>query len=173
MKQNFMPTEIERKYLIKDPSFLHTLKDGCPIIQGYISLDENRIVRVRTKGEKAFVTIKSKVTQVTRNEFEYEIPYAEALDILNKICLKPLIYKTRYKVFENGLTWEIDIFKEKFKGIVIAEVELEAESVHITLPQWVGKEVTDDKQYYNAEMVRRNALSELKCTSTTLSDHLK
>jgi len=153
-----MPLEIERKYLIKDCSFLNTLKDGVKIIQGYISLDENRIVRVRTKGEKAFVTIKSKMTQVTRHEFEYEIPYAEALDILNNICLKPLIYKTRYKVFENNLTWEIDIFEELFKGIVIAEVELEAENTHINLPAWIGQEVTNDKRYYNAEMVKKKCL---------------
>lgn len=150
-----MPLEIERKYLIKDTSFLNTLIDGCPIIQGYISLDENKIVRVRTKGNKAFVTIKSKLSQVTRREFEYEIPYNDALEILDNICLKPLIHKTRYKVFENGLTWEIDIFEETFKGTVIAEVELDAENTHITLPSWVGKEVTDDMQYYNAEMVKR------------------
>jgi len=149
-----MPVEIERKFLVEDTSFLSSLKNGFPIIQGYISLDENRVVRVRA-GEKAFIAIKAKLTGITRWEFQYEIPFKEALEILDNICLKPLIYKTRYKVLENGFTWEIDIFEEVFKGVIIAEVELEHEDSPITLPSWVGKEVTDDKQYYNAEMVKR------------------
>ena len=149
-----MPLEIERKYLVKDASFLSTLKESCPIIQGYISLDKDRVVRVRTKGEKAFITVKSKLTGIKRLEYEYEIPHKEALEILDNICLKPLIHKTRYKVLDNGLTWEIDIFEGVFKGIIIAEVELEHEDSPVTLPFWVGKDVTDDKQYYNAEMVK-------------------
>jgi len=150
-----MPVEIERKYLIKDTSFLSTLKNGCSIIQGYVSLEEDRVVRVRAKGENAFIAIKAKLAGITRWEFQYEIPYKEALEILNNICLKPLIHKTRYCISENGLTWEIDIFDEVFKGVVIAEVELENENSPVTLPSWVGKEVTDDRLYYNAEMVKR------------------
>ena len=150
-----MPLEIERKYLVKDTNFLKFLKDGYPIIQGYISLDENRVVRVRVKGEKAHIAIKAKLTGITRWEFQYEISYKEALEILDNICIKPLIHKTRYNVLENGLIWEIDIFEGVFKGIVIAEVELEQENSSIILPSWVGEEVTDDKQYYNAEMVKR------------------
>ncbi len=150
-----MPVEIERKFLVKDTAFLSTLKDGCPIIQGYISLDKDRVVRVRTYREKAFITVKSKLTGFTRLEYEYEIPCKEALEILDNICLKPLIYKTRYNISEYGLTWEIDIFEGVFNGIIIAEVELEHENSTVTLPVWVGEDVTDNKQYYNAEMVKR------------------
>ena len=149
-----MPVEIERKYLVKDTTFLSTLKNGTPIIQGYISLDEHRVVRVRTKGEKAYIAIKAKVSGFTRWEFQYEIPHKEALEMLTHICLKPLIHKTRFAFSENDLIWEVDIFEEVFKGIVIAEVELEQENSPVTLPPWIGKEVTYDTQYYNAEMVK-------------------
>jgi len=151
-----MPTETERKFLIKDSTFLSTLKNGVPIVQGYISLDEDRTVRVRTKGKKAYITIKAKRTQMTRDEFEYEIPYEHALEMLDNICLKPLIHKTRYVYNHQGLDWEIDIFRKFFAGIVIAEVELPDENTPITYPDWLGEEVTNDMAYYNAEMVKRS-----------------
>ncbi len=150
-----MPTETERKFLIKDSTFLSTLKNGVPIVQGYISLDEDRTVRVRTKGKKAYITIKAKRTQMTRDEFEYEIPYEHALDMLDNICLKPLIYKTRYVYSHQDLDWEIDIFRKFFAGIVIAEIELPDENTAISFPDWLGEEVTNDMAYYNAEMVKR------------------
>jgi len=153
-----MPFEIERKFLIKDVDFLKSLKNGCPIVQGYISLDKDRVVRVRTKGEKAFVTFKSKLTAVSRREYEYEIPFKDAVEMLDHMCLKPLIQKTRYSVLENGFTFEIDVFEDVFKGIIIAEVELDNEETSIPLPYWIGAEVTHDPQYYNAEMVKQNLL---------------
>ncbi|OQA01865.1 MAG: CYTH domain protein [Bacteroidetes bacterium ADurb.Bin408] len=151
-----MPTETERKFLIKDTSFTRSLKNGIPIVQGYITLDEDRTVRVRTKGKKAYITIKAKRTQMTRTEFEFEIPYSQAVEMLDNICLKPLIHKTRYVYHCNGLNWEIDIFKKEFAGIVIAEVELPDENTPINAPDWLGKEVTYDPAYYNAEMVKRH-----------------
>lgn len=151
-----MPTETERKFLVKDSSFLSTLKNGTPIVQGYISLDEDRTVRVRTKGKKAFITIKARRTQMTRAEFEYEIPYEHALEMLDNICLKPLIHKTRYVYTHQGLDWEIDIFRKFFAGIVIAEVELPDENTLVAYPDWLGEEVTNDMAYYNAEMVKRS-----------------
>lgn len=148
-----MPSEIERKFLVADDSW----RDGSPgirISQGYLSQDPERTVRVRIGGENAWLTIKGRTHGITRAEFEYSIPVAEARDLL-ALCLPSVIDKTRHEVHVAGHTWEIDVFHGDNDGLVVAEVELEDESISPELPPWVGKEVSDDARYYNSCLATR------------------
>jgi adenylate cyclase len=124
------------------------VKSGTKIIQGYLSDDPERTVRVRIYGERAFLTIKGKTTGFTRDEFEYEIPLFEAEQLMKLAIYKP-VEKIRYELEENGFLWEVDVFKGQNNGLIVAEVELENESVEIEIPNWVQKEVTGDKRFYN------------------------
>ena len=89
----------------------------------------------------------------SRAEYEYEIPAGEAGEMLDNLCKRPLIEKTRYRIDHHGMVWEIDKFDGDNAGLIIAEVELENEDQTIVLPDWVGKEVTDDRRYYNANLI--------------------
>jgi len=98
------------------------------------------------------LTIKSKNVGITRNEFEYEIPYPDTLALL-KLCAPPLIEKTRYKLTWDNLIWEIDIFSGENAGLAIAEVELSHEDQTFHPPSWLGKEVSSEAKYYNSNLV--------------------
>jgi CYTH domain-containing protein len=145
--------EIERKFLVKDDSW-RKLGEGIYYRQGYLSTDIDRTVRIRTIGEKGFLTIKGRSTNATRTEFEYEIPIKDAEVMLDTLCKGPLIEKTRFKINVNDLIWEIDEFWGENAGLIIAEIELEDNDKDIILPEWVGKEVTEDQMYYNANLVK-------------------
>ncbi len=140
--------EIERKFLI-DTELWKPKDEGIKIVQGYLSTDRHRVVRVRTKGDKAFLTIKGNQKGITRTELEYEIPVNEATVML-EMCLDFPIEKTRYLENFGGLLWEIDIFHGVNQGLFVAEVELENEAQHVELPKWITKEVSDDHRYFNA-----------------------
>lgn len=140
--------EIERKFLV-DTKKWQPKGIGTAIKQGYLSVDENRVVRVRIAGDYAYITIKGKTTGISRAEFEYEIPQNDA-SILLKMCLNEPVEKTRYtESFENML-WEIDVFEGVNNGLVMAEVELNNENQKVVLPEWVSEEVSTDKRYFNA-----------------------
>ena len=148
-----MALEIERKYLV-DLKKLGTLENGTRIKQGYLSTNKDAVVRVRVKNDKAYLTIKGSNIGVTRLEFEYEIPLIEANEMLDKLCQKPVIDKTRYLIdFENH-TWELDIFYGENEGLVVVEVELSSEDETIILPSWVKEEVTSDARYYNSNLMK-------------------
>lgn len=148
-----MALEIERKYLV-DLEELGTLENGTRIKQGYLSTNKDAVVRVRVKNDKAYLTIKGSNIGVTRLEFEYEIPLIEANEMLDKLCQKPVIDKTRYLIdFENH-TWELDIFYGENEGLVVVEVELSSEDETIILPSWVKEEVTSDARYYNSNLMK-------------------
>ena len=104
-----MAKEIERKFLIKRELW-QPQRPGVEIRQGYLSLDPERTVRVRTKGAKGYLTIKGKNQGISRTELEYEIPYEEASQMLEELCLHPLVEKTRYLEQHGQQLWEIDIF---------------------------------------------------------------
>jgi CYTH domain-containing protein len=108
---------------------------------------------VRTTGDKGFITIKGESVGATRSEYEYEIPLADANEMLDRLCERPLIEKTRYRVSHEGLAWEIDEFEGDNRGLTIAEVELKDETQSVTLPGWIGQEVTGDPRYFNANLV--------------------
>ena len=148
-----MALEIERKYLI-DLEKIGTLENGVRIKQGYLSTDKNAVVRVRVKNDKAYLTIKGANNGISRLEFEYEIPFDEANEMLDNLCKKPLIDKTRYIIKHDIHIWEIDVFYGDNEGLVVAEVELKDENEKINLPSWIKEEVTSDNRYFNSNLMK-------------------
>ncbi len=148
-----MAKEIERKFLVKDDSWRQA-GGGTLYRQGYICGGSDRVVRVRMCGNHAFLTIKRRVTQLARQEFEYKIPLADAEELLNTCCSGAIIEKTRYNIEYAGHLWEIDEFAGANQGLVIAEIELRTENQQFARPAWVGKEVSDDPRYFNANLVK-------------------
>lgn len=145
-----MAVEIERKYLVI-PEKWHPQGKKEFLTQGYLSLHPERVVRIRVKGDNAFLTIKSKLSGFSRSEFEYPVPKADAEQII-KNCDGAIVSKYRYTFFSDGHVWEVDEFLGKNGGLLLAEVELKAEDEKIILPDWIGKEVTFDSKYYNASL---------------------
>lgn len=146
-----MSTEIERKFLVAGNAY-RALGPGTLLRQGYLSSDPARVVRVRTTGDEAALTIKGPSVGATRAEFEYAIPLGDAHQLL-ELCEQPLIEKTRYTVPVGGLAWEIDEFHGANEGLVVAECELESEAQEVPKPDWVGVEVTGDPSYFNSNLV--------------------
>jgi len=144
--------EIERKFLINDELWKPKEK-GTIIKQGYLSVDPERVVRVRIAGEKAYLTVKGKPIGITRTELEYEIPKNEA-EVLMKMCLDFPVEKIRYKEKIGNLIWEIDVFEGANKGLFMAEVELTDENQEFDMPEWIGGEVSLESRYYNAWLSR-------------------
>lgn len=148
-----MSQEIERKFLVIGDAW--RTNNGTRIRQGYMHNDVNGTVRVRTKGERAYLTIKGGLTGITRTEFEYEIPLADANQMLDQLCQVPLIEKVRHEVHMDGSTWEIDEFLGENTGLVVAEIELEDEKQEFPRPDWLGEEVSQDARYLNANLVKK------------------
>ena len=149
-----MATEIERKFLLKDDSWKELADEGTKYSQGYLLGSEQASVRVRIQGDKAFLNIKSATIGITRQEFEYEIPLDEATEMLDTLCDKPLISKTRFHLRNENHLWEIDVFEGDNKGLVVAEIELSDKNDAFSKPDWLGKEVSDDVRYYNTCLVK-------------------
>jgi len=147
-----MAIEIERKFLVKGDDWRHTAS-GAHFRQGYLSTEHERSVRVRVIADIGYLTVKGATVGAARPEFEYVIPVDDAHAMLDRLCLRPLIEKTRYTLEYQGLVWEIDEFEGENTGLVVAEVELESEDQPISLPGWIGEEVTGDPRYYNANLV--------------------
>ena len=139
--------EIERKFLVDSHKWQPKGK-GIKIKQGYLLADSRKNVRVRRKGEKAFLTVKGQPEGIKRTELEYEIPLKDA-GILLKMIDGFRIEKTRYVEKIGDFTWEIDVFEAENSGLVLAEVELENEHQKPELPGWIAKEVSDDERYFN------------------------
>ncbi|MCL1894537.1 MAG: hypothetical protein FWG02_09980 [Holophagaceae bacterium] len=143
-----MHSEIERKFLVN--TNLWQPKDkGELYVQGYITANAKRVVRVRIGGKLAFLCIKSLVSNITRTEFEYEIPVLDAEALLESFCKKPLVKKHRHKELHFGKLWEIDVFHAENDGLVVAEIELESEEEEIILPEFVVRDVSTDQRYFN------------------------
>ncbi len=140
--------EIERKFLVNQKIW-KPKGTGKKLIQGYLSVDEERTVRVRIAGQDAFLTIKGKSEGIKRTEIEYKIPLNEA-EVLLKMCLDFPIEKMRYFEKRKELLWEIDVFEGANKGMIVAEVELEDENQQVDFPEWIEKEVSNDIRYFNS-----------------------
>ena len=147
-----MAQEIERKFLV-DGDFKKEAYDAIRITQGYLSSMPQRVVRVRVKGEKGYITIKGEAdaSGVSRFEWEKEISLEEA-EALLKLAEPGIIDKTRYLIKNTDCRhiWEVDVFHGENEGLVIAEIELSDENDPFDKPEWLGKEVTGDKRYYNS-----------------------
>lgn len=147
-----MPLEIERKFVVVDPSCVKGVK-GTTFKQGYLLVKSEAVVRARIEGSRAVLTLKSQSRGIARSEYEYEIPLQDAEEILAEMCSGPLIEKTRYKIEWAGKIWEVDVFAGDNEGLVMAEVELASEDEAIETPPWVGEEVSGNPRYYNTNLV--------------------
>jgi len=148
--------EIERKFLVSSSDFLNESHIHFEIAQGYLNSHPERTVRIRIKGEKGFLTIKGKgnETGLSRYEWENEIPLDKAKKLL-LMCEKGVIEKTRYNIRKGIHLFEVDVFHGENKGLVIAEIELSNEEEAFEKPGWLGEEVTNVEQYYNAYISRK------------------
>jgi adenylate cyclase len=145
-----MATEIERKFLVHGTEW----RQGEPvrISQGYLSREKQSTVRVRIAGKRAYLTVKGRTRGASRAEFEYEVPVQDAEELM-RLCAEPPLEKNRYTVKHAGAVWEIDEFLGANVGLVVAEIELEAEDQPFSRPSWLSTEVTEDPRYYNSNLI--------------------
>ena len=143
--------EIERKFLVKAYDYRKEAHRKTKIIQGYLTKDPKRTVRVRIREDQGFLTIKGMSSEdgLSRFEWEKEIPLNEAQELIT-LCLPTVIEKTRYKVTYKGVLFEVDEFEGTHSGLVVVEIELNSTEDIFEIPKWVDKEVTGDKKYYNS-----------------------
>lgn len=147
-----MAIEIERKFLVSNDAWRQEAKESHLMRQGYVVGTRGASVRVRVTDEGAFVTLKGRKEGLSRSEFEYAIPLADGEEMLETLCSGGIIEKVRYRVPFGGRTWEVDEFRGVNEGLVVAEIEIEAETAVVELPPWVGQEVSDDPRYFNAAL---------------------
>lgn len=154
-----MKREIERKYLVTGDGWRDAAFKKVHFAQGYLNNaanPENKCsIRVRIEGDQANLNIKSMEIGISRDEYEYPIPLEHARAMLEKFAIGPVIEKNRYWVRYEGFVWEVDEFLGDNAGLVVAEVELDDEAVQPPLPEWVGREVTDQLRYYNVALAQR------------------
>ncbi|WP_309398165.1 CYTH domain-containing protein [Cerasicoccus maritimus] len=148
-----MPIEIERKFIARAEE-LPRPELSTRLEQGYINRDK-ATVRVRISGDVCYLTIKGAVQGKSRLEYEYPIPLDEGRELLELLCRRPVIEKTRHLIDHAGHRWEVDVFDGENEGLVMAEVELDDEDELVELPAWVGREVTDERKYSNASLAKR------------------
>ncbi len=150
-----MAQEIERKFLVRDDSYRTMAVASIELAQAYLSTDPDATVRVRVSGERAWLTVKSRNEGAVRGEWEYMIPRADAMEMLQRCCGSTLVEKTRYIVpAEGGLRWEVDEFHGRHSGLVLAEIELPSEDTPFALPAFAGEEVTGNAAYYNSTLAK-------------------
>jgi len=148
-----MATEIERKFLVRNDQWRAQATDKKTIQQGYFETAGRASLRVRISGDKANINIKSATLDVVRKEYEIVIPLQDAKEMLEHLCLHPIIQKTRYYVPYGAHVWEIDVFDGDNEGLVVAEIELAAADEVFEKPAWLGDEVSHDTRYYNVCLV--------------------
>lgn len=149
-----MAQEIERKFLVSNDSWRQAAV-GKAYCQGYIkTANPGQSVRVRIAGDQGRLTIKGPAQGLSRAEFEYPIPVADAKEMLETLCDRPLIEKTRYRLPIDNVVWEIDEFHGDNAGLIVAEVELTSENQSVNLPDWIGQEVSGEIKYYNSSLVK-------------------
>jgi len=147
-----MATEIERKFLLVNDSWRQGAR-GQRYRQGYLSSEKERVVRVRTVDDTGYLTVKGATRGISRLEFEYPIPLADAETMLEALCRPPLIDKTRYRVPCSEHIFEVDEFHGENAGLIVAEIELGSEDEAFERPDWLGEEVTHDPRYANANLI--------------------
>jgi CYTH domain-containing protein len=145
-----MAIEIERKFLVANTQIVAKLKP-TRFKQAYLNSNKERTVRIRQQGDAAFITIKSKSTGLSRQEFEYPIPLQDAEELFS-LCETVAIEKNRYYLQQEQLCWEIDEFLGENQGLWTAEIELNSEKQDFTRPAWLGDEVSSDPRYFNSAL---------------------
>jgi len=154
-----MALEIERKFLVRDDGWRNHCIRQHDIRDGLIAVAPGRQVRVRVCDQRATLTVKAKTEALANAEFEYEIPLADAEELLAYHCLHSALPKTRYVAPYGGRIWHVDVYEGALKGVVLAEVELPSETAEVTLPPWIGKEVTGNPAYKKINLMNGRASS--------------
>lgn len=150
-----MGRETERKYLLANDRWrADAAANGIDIVQGYLGRGEMSTVRVRIAGERAMLTIKGPLTGITRAEFEYDIPVADAKELLD-LANGRIVTKKRYAIDVAGKLWVVDEFTGPNSGLCIAEIELEREDEEIVAPDWIGEEVSHRPEYSSSSLADR------------------
>lgn len=152
-----MAIEIERKFLVRDSSYKECASTSFDIAQGYLCHDKDRTIRIRIKGDRGFIAVKSKNNGASRNEWEYEIPVSDAQEMLSLCPSDRIISKKRY-IYGR---WEIDEFKDRLNGLTVAEIELDSPDEQFECPSFIGREVTGDIRYYNSVLSTSSELPPL------------
>jgi CYTH domain-containing protein len=147
-----MPLEIERKFLVAHDGWKKSVVRHSKIRDGLIASNNGDKARVRIADDKATIALKSRRTGMVRTEFEYEIPCANAEEILRTMCEGNVLNKVRHFVIHKDATWQVDVYDDILMGIVIAEIELTQPDQVLQIPDWVGAEVTDDPRYRKVNM---------------------
>lgn len=145
--------EIERKFLVTSEAFKNEAFKRARIVQGFLSSNPQRIVRIRIHGENGFITVKGKpnASGTIRFEWERQISLSEAEALLH-LCEPGIIEKTRFEIQEGDHIYEVDEFLGENEGLIVAEIELKSENETFSKPIWLGKEVTGDVKYYNSNL---------------------
>ena len=149
-----MATEIERKFLVLNQDWQEHTNAELHIVQGYLATNEFSSTRIRIQNETANINIKSATLDICRTEFEYSIPVDDARLMIDDLCIKPVIEKTRFTVEHMNHIWEIDVFSGDNEGLIVAEIELSFPDEDFGKPSWLGEEVSNDARYYNACLVK-------------------
>ncbi|WGZ92447.1 MAG: CYTH domain-containing protein [Candidatus Thiothrix putei] len=149
-----MATEIERKFLLVSDAWRALISRSESFRQGYLSSSKRASVRVRIADDTATLNIKGMTLGVQRPEYEYEIPLPDATELLDQLCERPLIEKTRHFIEFGGKLWEIDEFHGDNAGLIVAEVELDAPDEVIPMPHWAGADVSHLERYYNVRLTQ-------------------
>ena len=144
-----MADEIERKFLVKNTGWQSGVIKKAKIKQGYIAVNEQCAVRIRITGTEALLNVKSSGLEIARKEYEYPIPANDALEMMERFCPRHCVEKIRYYVRHQDRVWEVDVFKGLNEGLVVAEIELESTNETVSLPGWVGEEVSGEARYLN------------------------
>jgi len=148
-----MAYEIERKFLVVNDDWRSQVSKSAYYRQAYLAGNDKSSIRVRVADDQAWLNIKSATLGIQRTEYEYEIPVADADDMIENLCQGAVIEKWRYFVPYAGHVWEVDVFEGGNQGLVVAEIELDDVAETFARPDWTGGEVSDDPRYYNVCLV--------------------
>lgn len=149
-----MAKEIERKFLVKNALWRSAVEAESRLRQGYVAAGPAGTVRVRIADDQATLTLKGPTRGISRSEFEYGIPLADAEAMFAELVSGPTIEKVRYQVRSGRHLWDLDLFLGDNAGLIVAEIELETEGESFEVPAWAGDEVSDDPRYHNSHLVR-------------------
>lgn len=149
-----MAIEIERRFRVSSDAWRANIARSTQITQGYLAITSESVIRVRVRDAQGYVTIKSRDGGMSRQEFEYAVPLADAQALL-KLCGQRVLEKTRHEVNYAGYLWEIDEYKEPLQDLILAEVELTSETDDPSRPLWIGEEITQDASYSNSALAQR------------------
>lgn len=147
-----MSQEIERKFLVANDGWRSGADEGRSFRQAYLAETDRAAIRVRiADGKNAVITVKSAKPGLSRGEFEYAVPVADA-EALAELRQGSVLQKTRFRAPHGARTWEVDVYAGENAGLVIAEIEIESEAEKVDLPPWLGREVTGERRFYAAQL---------------------